>query len=250
MKNFKNIIITGASSGIGQELAGQFSNLGAENILLIGRSEKRLKACAKKIKANGEIAVCSVTDYNKLSEKIDKFCQKFKPDLLIANAGISAGSSNGLEDKEQVDAILNTNILGVTNSIYACLPYFKKQKYGNIAIISSLASYLPLASAPSYASAKACVRFLGLSLYSDFKKDNIHITTICPGYIKTPLTDKNNFPMPQLMEVDVAGQKIIKAIRKEKIYYNFPKLFFLSLSLIRILPTFAQVKILAALPKK
>jgi short-subunit dehydrogenase len=246
----KNIIITGASSGLGKELAKTYSELGAKNILLIGRHKKRLEETKELINCNSQIAICSVTDKSLMHKTFKDFNKKYPVDLIIANAGISGGTSNGGEGEEQLSEIFAININGVINSIYPLLEDFKSRKHGHITIVSSIAGYRGLPSAPAYSASKACVKNLGEALHGELKTYGIAVTTICPGYIRTPLTDANKFPMPFLMEPNKAAHKIIKAIAKKKIRYSFPLPMHIAAWLLVALPIRLTNIIVSRLPKK
>lgn len=206
----RDILITGASSGIGKELAISFANNKTTLHLLARDEEKLLKVkdlCEKK-GATVEIKICDVRDRQAMKEYVANLCQNNRLDLIIANAGISAGTAKGLEDDEQVYEIFETNLFGVLNTIQPALGCFSKRKKGKILIMSSLASYLALPSCPAYSASKAAVRFYGNALGDFVKKYNIDIRVISPGYIKTEMTKVNKFPMPFLMETEEAARHI------------------------------------------
>ena len=252
MKNPQNIIITGASSGIGFALATLYAT-NNKNLLLIGRNKTRLNKCQKICQqkgANAIVKICDVTNSKKLTEILSDFDQNYPTDLIISNAGISAGTSKAGESLEQLNKIFDTNIYGVTNSIYPLLDKFKQRKKGQIAIISSQASFRGLPSAPAYSASKSCIRFLGEALRGDLLQHNIAVNVICPGYIKTPLTDANNFPMPFLMEANKAAQYMKKKLSQNNPLIIFPKRLHYLIQLTNLLPIKLSDKIFAKLPKK
>ena len=251
--NIKNIIITGASSGLGKALAIEYANKDT-TLFLTGRNQSRLcitaNACIKK-GAKVFYKPINIKDREKLKNWINDINNDYRIDLVIANCGISGGTSKqNIENSEQVYDIFDTNIYGVLNTILPVINIMKKQKSGNIAIISSMASFLPLPSSPSYSATKVCIRYFGESLYNNLKNDNIHVSIICPGFIKTPLTDRNNFKMPFLMEVEKASKIIKNGIEKNKKLIIFPKIMYFLSKLIDILPNFIKDFILSKLPKK
>jgi short-subunit dehydrogenase len=248
----QNILITGASSGIGAELAKKFAEPNI-NLLLIGRNKARLDKVAKEClakKANVFLQIADVTNSEKIKKIINEFDKKFPLDLVIANAGISAGTGRTGEAQSQVDLIFNVNILGVVNSIYPAIALMKQRKKGHIAIMSSMASFLALPSAPSYSSSKACVRFLGESLYVELKKYNVAVSVICPGYVKSPMTNCNQFPMPFLMSSAKAANIIKTGLLKRKYMIIFPKIMYYFISFLALLPTSLRCYILGKLPNK
>jgi short-subunit dehydrogenase len=247
-----NIIITGASSGLGADLAVSYAAKN-NNLLLIARNEKRLNLVAKKCQDSGAnvfAKICDVKEEKKLEKILLEFDKKHNTDLIFANAGISAGTSGGDENIEQVKNIFNVNITGAINSIYPLIPEFKKRKSGQIAILSSMAGFKALPSAPAYSASKACVRYLGDGLRGDLKKHGVNVSIICPGYINTPMTKVNKFPMPFLMSTEKAIKIIKKGLKKNKAHIVFPKFFYLVINLSRALPTSIGDRIYASLPKK
>lgn len=235
---YKNILITGASSGIGRQLAIEYSKK-CENLFITGRNTERLCETARICEINCNVIFKSIDIRNKEEIKnwIEEILKEYKNvDLVIANAGISGGTSKGCEEEKQIYEIFETNINGVLNTIIPIIPSMKKNKSGQICLISSMASFRGMPSAPSYSASKGCIRIFGEALYNDLIKYNITLTTICPGFIKTPLTDKNNFKMPFLMNVEKATNKIIKGITKKKKIVIFPKIIYYAIKLIDVLP--------------
>ena len=246
-----NIIITGASSGIGAALANAYSKE-AKNILLIARNLEKLKTLKRKLEqhCNITIAVCSVTDQEKMITTLNDFDKNNPVDLIFANAGISAGTSGKGEGIEQVSNIFATNINGVVNTIYPLLDKLKERKKGKIILISSMASFRGLPSAPAYSTSKATVRYLGESLRGFLKPFNIKVITICPAYIKSPMTDTNPFPMPLIYSMEKAIKKIRKAVEKNKPILIFPKIIYYTIMLTNLLPKKISDTIYGKLPKK
>ena len=201
MKNPQNILITGASGGIGQSLAQLYSKSNI-NLFLCGRNEKKLQEVKALCEALGaKVIIKSFDIKNELAAKefIEEIEEKFAIDLVIANAGISAGTALGTESFEQVKEVFLTNINGVLNIIHPAIEKMKLRKKGQIAIISSLAGFVGLPSSPTYSASKAAIRVYGEGLRGNLAEFGIEVSVICPGYIKTPMTDVNNFWMPFLM---------------------------------------------------
>ena len=251
-KQYKTILITGASSGLGKELAEQFANNGI-TLFLTGRNKKRLLETVVSCEAKGASVLSMDLDV-KNKEDLKKWiieCDKLKQiDLVIANAGISAGTSSGVEDSEQVYDIYETNIFGVLNTIQPIIPEMIKRKNGQIALISSMSSFIGMSSCPAYSSSKACVLAYGEALRGYLKNYNIGVSVICPGFIKTPLTDKNNFKMPFLMSTEKASKKIINGLIKNKGLIAFPFIMYFILKILKFLPFSLTNFIMSKLPKK
>ncbi len=215
----KNILITGASSGIGRQLAISYSKLYPNAIIfLFGRNLERLEATAKACDAKTYIFNFDISNEKDLKENIEKVHKIAgrNLDLVVANAGVSAGTLGGPESHEQVKQIFIVNIDSVVNTIQFCIPEMVKHKSGQIAIVSSNAGFRGLPSAPSYSATKAAVRVYGEALRDFLVKYNVKVNVICPGYVKTPMTAINTFPMPFLISAEKCARIIINGLAKNK----------------------------------
>ena len=227
MESKLKVFITGASSGIGSALAEEYAKQGAI-IGLVARRQDKLQ----KIKSNCEtLGAEEVVTYNldvtneEESMNVAKDFTHLKKegiDVVIANAGVAFSDGLSSGNPKQINQTLAINILGVTNTIVPFVPQMKKQKSGSLVIISSIASFTAPPYFGGYAASKVAVRRLGDSWRRSLKKYKIDVTTICPGYIKSEMTDVNEFKMPFLMDTDVAAQKMIKAIEGGKKTYILP----------------------------
>ncbi len=251
MRNPKILVITGASSGLGAALAINYASLGVK-LFLTARNQDRLEKVVKICKDKGaEVCsfICDIRDYEKISNWLLTI-DKIEPiDLIFANAGVSAGTLGG-EDVNQVKNLFSTNIDGVINTIFPVLEKMKTRRRGQIAIISSMASLVALPSCPAYSASKAAVRFYGQAIRGVLKEYGIGVTVIIPGYIKTPMTEVNDFPMPFIISSDKAAQIIKKQMVKNPNQIVFPRIFYLLIWLISILPSFLSESLLASLPRK
>lgn len=246
-----NILITGASSGIGESLA-KIYNQKQNTLFLISRNEKKLTTLKNTLKTakKVEIHICDVTDSKKMAQIIQKIQQAHQLDLVIANAGISAGTSKDIESQNQVNQIFNTNLNGVLNTINPAIEFFKQRKSGQIAVVSSLAGFLSLPSCPSYSASKVAVKNYCEALMINLKNFNIHLSIICPGYIKTNMTKVNDFYMPFLMDSQKAATIIKKGLDVKKRRIIFPKRFYFIILFISFLPNFVKDFIFSKLPGK
>ncbi|MHA7062538.1 SDR family NAD(P)-dependent oxidoreductase [Azospirillum argentinense] len=238
MRDPRSIVITGASSGIGEELARAYAAPGVA-LALSGRDSARLEAVAERCRAAGaavETALVDAADRAAMAEWLSALDARTPVDLVIANAGISAGTGGGVESAEQARRIFQVNVDGVLNSVHPLLPGMQARRRGQIALMASLAGFRGMPGAPAYCASKAAVRVYGESLRGDLAGQGIGVTVICPGFVKSRMTAVNRFPMPFLMETDRAAQVIKSGLARNKARIAFPW------------PMAATVWLLAALP--
>jgi short-subunit dehydrogenase len=251
-KTTKTILITGASSGLGMALAIEYANE-STLLILIGRNKNNLDNVALNCQQKGSktiIELADVRDNSKMLNLYNKINKNYNIDLVIANAGISAGTLGGPESDRQVREIFTTNIDGVLNTINPAIDKMRQQGYGQIAIISSLAGFRGLPSSPAYSASKAAVRIYGEALRGSLKKINIKVNVICPGYIRTPMTDINNFPMPFIMNSDKAAKIIKNKISQNKGRIAFPFLLYFLVWLLSLISIKITDPIFEKLPGK
>lgn len=247
-----NIVITGASSGLGAALAKAYATKGV-TLGLMGRNRERLDRIADECVAKGaraETGIIDVRDDEIMREWLEKFDGSHPTDLVIANAGISAGAGGQKESRKTVHDIFAINVNGVINTILPFIPRMQERKSGHIAIISSLAGLRGLPSCPAYSASKAAVRLFGEGLRGDLKKDGIIVSVVCPGYIETPMTDVNEFPMPFIMSADNAARIVMQGISKGRSRIAFPRRLYWPLWWLTCLPIALTDPFFAALPKK
>ena len=252
MKNVRNIAITGASSGLGAALAVQLARHGA-TLHLHGRSRERLEKTAVRCRQQGAVVHCQagdVCDTDAMYAWLHNIDRAAALDLVIANAGISAGTGKSGESDAQAREIFAANINGVLNTIHPVIPLMAARGRGQIALMSSLAGIRGLPSAPAYSSSKAWVRFYGEGLRGWLAQYGIKVSVICPGYIKTPMTETNDFPMPFVMEADKAARIIARGLSRNRARIAFPKRLYWPLWLISCLPPSWTDGFFARLPGK
>lgn len=250
----KNILITGASSGIGKALAIIYAKAG-NNLFLCARNKEKLEMVSKicqELNSNSKIdaRIIDVRDQKALEDYIDEIEKQHKIDLVIANAGISAGTALGIESKEQISEIFATNLTGVLNTINPAIKYMKLRSAGQIAIISSLAGFRGLPSCPAYSASKAAVRVYGEALRGNLQEYGIKVNVICPGYIKTPMTDVNKFYMPFMIDADKCAKIIKTRLEKNHGRIAFPFPLYFIIWLLTIIPSKITDPIFSMLPKK
>lgn len=235
----RNILITGGSSGLGAALALGYARPGV-NLFLSGRNEARLEEVAGECRGRGarvERAVVDVADQGAMAAWLEAVDAASPLDLVIANAGISAGMHKGLEeDCDQIRAVFATNVDGVLNTILPILPRMRDRKRGQVAIMSSLAGFRGFAESPAYCASKAAERVLGEGLRLRLKPHGVKVSVICPGFVKTPMTDRNNFTMPFLMNAEKAAKVIQIGLAMDKGRISFPAPLALAVWLLSFLP--------------
>lgn len=253
MKNPKSILITGASSGIGAALALSYAAPGI-SLFLSGRNHQRLEAvkanCLDK-GASVQVGIVNSSHEAAMSGWMIK-CDAIVPlDLVIANAGIGKAYSTRDDLGAHTKEIFDVNVAGVMNTIHPAIRLMQPRARGQIAIMASLAGYHGLPTAPAYSTSKACVKAYGEALRGLYHRHGIDINVICPGFVKSPMTDTNSFPMPFLVDMDKAVTVIRRGLERNKARIAFPRrLTWLMGAMVRLLPETLFDKIFRVMPKK
>lgn len=249
---FEHILITGASSGIGEALALHYAAAGAKRLSLCGRNAERLEKVAQTCRQSGtevETKILDVADTKAVAEWIND-CNARQPiNLVFANAGVATLA----ETPENVRKTFDTNVMGVVNTVLPAIEIFKKapsEQIKHIVITSSIAGYHGMPTCPSYSASKACVKAWGEGLRLDLRRFGINVSTICPGFIRSRITDKNTCPMPFFMEADQAARIIAERVEKNIGLIAFPWQMRLAVWLGSILPNCVSDWIYAKLPYK
>ena len=235
----KKVFITGASSGIGEYVAYEYAKQGATIGLAARRKKVLEKVSAKCEELGGKPIIYEVDVSNQSVTKnsIDNFIAKSGGiDIVIANAGISGKVDLDNGDSTEINQMLSTNILGVTNTVIPTLPTMLKQQSGRVVVISSIAGFRGLPGRSGYSASKAAVRFMANSWRSLFLNDGISFTTVCPGFIDTDMTNKHKYKMPFLMSVDVFAEKMVAAIDLKKKTFIAPWQWRFVIPLIKAVP--------------
>lgn len=249
-----SILITGASSGLGAALAEAYAAPGTR-LFLGGRDASRLAAVAHAAGERGAevaVSVVDVTESAAMEDWIAASDDAAPLDLVIANAGISAGTAgrDGAEPADQVRAVFATNLDGVINTVQPAVARMEARGRGQVALISSLAGYRGLPSAPSYCASKAAVKVYGEALRGALRAKGVRISVVCPGYVRTPLTAVNDFPMPFLMDADRAAAIIRAGLAVDKARIAFPWPMAAAVWLLQTLPPALTDPLLRRLPRK
>tara|TARA_A100001011_G_C14153359_1_gene774997 strand:+ start:229 stop:981 length:753 start_codon:yes stop_codon:yes gene_type:complete len=234
-ENQKKIWITGASSGIGRALAEKFAFEGWK-VAVSARRKNILDDMA----SNKNISPyqLDVTKEDQTNDVFNKIINDFGSlDLCVFSSGTYDPKLEQEINIKQNKFVMETNFFGVLYCIKSVEKYFKDKRDGHISIVSSIAAYRGLPNSSGYGPSKAALTNLAESLYFDFKKYNVRISLVSPGFIKTPLTDKNDFPMPFIKSPEFAAEKMFNGLTKKKSFeIHFPKALTLILKFLRVLP--------------
>ena len=244
------IWITGASSGIGEALAKKFAREGWQ-VAASARRENLLQSLNKH-NSNIYSFPLDVTDGNKTIQVFENIIKKLgNIDACVFCTGVHDPQSEKKLNVESIRRIMEVNFFGTLNCINAVDNYFKEKQNGHISIVSSVAAYRGLPAASGYCASKSALTSLAESLYFDFKRYNVRVSVVSPGFIKTPMTDQNKFPMPMIKSAEFAAEQIFKGlIKKNSFEIHFPKTFTYLMKILKILPDWLYFKISGGMNKK
>ncbi|MCG8492608.1 MAG: SDR family NAD(P)-dependent oxidoreductase [Sneathiellales bacterium] len=236
----KTVAITGGGDGIGAALAVHYSQLGY-HVSISGRTEEKLKSVCKSCELNkGSVsyAVVDVTDIAQLSNWLHTLDRTADLTLVIANAGVTNGlqETERLEELKDIHQLLSINLLGAINTLHIASTLFLAKGEGQMAAISSLASFFGFAGSPSYCASKAGLRIYCESLKRNLAGTSVSLTTIFPGYVDTNMAEKVDASKPFQLERGKAAAIIASAISKKKSEWGFPYLLWLGVRLMSLLP--------------
>ena len=247
--NKKVVWITGASSGIGKSLALKFAKEGW-NVAISARRENLLNEISES-NENIKSFPMDVTDKIKCKDVFNKVKSEFgNVDICFFSTGTWSPKKEKDIDVEQIENVFKVNFFGTLNCIKAVEEYFKNKKGGTITIVSSIAGYRGLPNTTGYGPSKSALISLAESLYFDFEKHNVRVCLVSPGFIKTPMTDKNDFKMPFLKTPEFSADKIYDGlINKKNFEIHFPKELTLTLKLLKLLPSKVYFNLVKKLTK-
>jgi short-subunit dehydrogenase len=220
-----NILITGASSGIGKELAKRYKKQG-HTIFAISRRKTEFENSYE----------CDVADFDKLRNIVKEITENNKIDMVIANAGISYPHSTDFMSFEEFKNTIDVNFLSIHALLENIVPQMKENQRGKIVLISSLAGYISSPTSLAYSASKRAINSYAEGLRNQLSKYNIKVINIKPGFIESEMTAKNRFKMPFLLPLEDGVDKIEYAISKDKKEYSFPFIFASIVKIVSILP--------------
>jgi NAD(P)-dependent dehydrogenase (short-subunit alcohol dehydrogenase family) len=242
--------LTGASSGIGAALAEQLLEQGHQ-LALGGRHAERLEPLAQRFPGQVLLAVGDLDD----GEQVARIAEQIKHawgalDLVILNAGTCEYLEPGHFDPALVERVMRTNLLGVSHCLAAAIPLLHAGNRPHLVVVGSSVSWLALPRAGAYGASKAAVRYLVESLRIDLANEGIDVTLVSPGFVDTPLTRRNDFPMPNLWSATRAASHIAKRLARRPLEINFPGGFTLVMRLLGLLPASLRLALGRRLARK
>lgn len=245
------VFITGASSGMGESLARHYAAADSA-VGLAARRQDLLENLAKRLPGGVATYALDVTDTAALQAAATDFIARFGlPDVVIANAGISVGTSGGeIADSAKLQRVLQVNVVGMAASLAAFAPAMKTAGRGTLVGISSVAGFRGLPGSGAYSASKAAATTWLESLRVELAGSGVSVVTICPGFIDTPMTQVNRYRMPFLMSTEEAARRIARAIEAKRRITVIPWQMAVVGSLLRALPAWAYDKLMARAPRK
>ncbi len=227
--------ITGASSGLGREVALQMARSGWR-VAVSARNAEALQKLAQEV-PNIFVYPADITDAEAIKNTVASI-EATHGAIMVAvlNAGTYLPDDATTLDAQVFANTINTNLNGTVHCVAALLPFMLKRGAGQIALVSSVAGYRGLPRSLAYGASKAALNNFAEALWFDVAAKGIKVQLICPGFVRTPLTDKNTFPMPALMEVDAAASRLIAGLGSDKFEITFPRRFTYVLKALSLLP--------------
>lgn len=243
---FKNetIWIIGASSGIGKALAEVLAEQSA-TLILSARSEDALVKLNRELGGDHHVLPLDVADNASLQKAFQTVGNVVKRvDRIIFLAAIYEPTPIRKIDMDFARKTMEVNLLGAMAFTQHVLPFFGKQGGGQLVLCASVASYVGLPNGQPYSASKAALLSFAESLYAEEQSDDVDIKVINPGFVRTPMTDKNTFDMPMRIEPKEAAQAIAKGLKQKGFEIHFPKTFTYMMKLLASLPYWLLLKIL------
>lgn len=240
--NNKRIWLIGASEGIGAALAKQLAGEGA-TLVLSARNAQRLAALCSELPGNGHQALAvDVTSLEEVQHAWQSLAAS-PPDMVIYNAGTYTPMDVQQLQIDAVESMLDVNLRGAFRVVSAVMPTFLHQNRGHLVLVGSVAGYRGLPSAMGYGASKAGIMHLAENLKADLKKTDIRVQLVSPGFVKTRLTDMNDFPMPCIITAERAAHYIVAGLQSNRFEIHFPKRFSYVLKLLSLLPAWLYFRL-------
>lgn len=237
------VVVTGATAGIGRELAQQYAAAGV-TLGLTGRRQERLDEVAATCRERGAVVrtyAVDVVDRPAMAEMARDFLEAAGgADLVVANAGVGSPDALSLRegDAGPMSSLLETNVVGVTNTLVPFVPAMKAQGRGHLVAVASVAGFRALPGSAAYCASKAAVRVLMDGLGLDLERHGITCTSVNPGFVESELTARNDFHMPFMLTTPEACRRIRRALARKRRVYTFPWQMALATRLLLLAPRF------------
>ena len=252
---WREVLVTGASSGLGRALALACAAPGV-TLHLSGRDEARLAEAASECESRGALVLPRAIDVRDAAAMARWIGGAGRLDLVIANAGVSAGTGGRTEPSRVARTVFETNVTGVLNTALPALDAMAAQSpgpeglRGRIAVVASLAAFVAAPGAPAYCASKAAVQRWAEALDATEQARGIRLHAVCPGYVRTPMTARNKFPMPWLMDADRAALLTLRGIARGRVRVAYPWPLYLGARLAGALPPALRAWLFLRLPAK
>ena len=247
----RKIFITGASSGIGESMARFYASQGVQ-LGLVARRADFLHRLADELEPRPAVYPLDVRDAAALTSAAADFTERFGvPDVVIANAGVSRGTLTEMADDLKVfQEVFDTNVMGMVNTFHAFVEPMKQRKQGTLVGIASVAGFRGIPGGGAYSASKAAAIRYCESLRVELRSEGIAVVTICPGYIKTPMTAVNKFKMPFLIDVDEAVVRFARAIDAKTSFTVIPWSMGIAARVLRVVPNWLYDRVFSRMPRK
>ena len=247
----RRLVISGASSGLGLALARHYLERGA-TVAAFARRGELLQALAAEFPGQVFCYALDVRDAHAMREAANDFIARAgTPDIVIANAGVSAGTlTEYAEDLDAFQQIIDINVLGMVKTFQPFIAAMRDAKRGTLAGIASVAGFRGLPGASAYSASKSAAISYLESLRVELHGSGVNVVTICPGYIRTPMTALNPYPMPFMLEADEAAKRMARAIESEAAFTVIPWQMGLAGWVLKRLPNRLYDRLFAHAPHK
>lgn len=234
----RSIVLTGASGGLGLALTGALARPGV-HMLLGGRDADRLAQAVATARAAGaipEVLTVPLTEGPDLARALEDYDRRHPIDLLLLNAGVKTGNRDGIEDMAQAERVIAVNLTATLQAVQAVLPGMRTRGRGQIAILSSIAALSPHADLLSYSATKAGLRGYGAALRRNLRGSGVRVSVISPGFIDTPMTDRQKGPAPLMLSPERAARIIRRGLALGCANITFPLALCLMIRAENLLP--------------
>ena len=245
------IFITGASSGIGESMARFYAKRGVQ-LGLVARRVDFLDRVANELEPRPAVYALDVRDATALKNAAGDFIDRFGiPDVVIANAGVSVGTLTEMDgDLKAFQDVFDINVMGMVNTFHAFVEPMKREKRGTLVGIASVAGFRGIPGGGAYSASKAAAIKYCESLRVELRNDGVSVVTICPGYIKTPMTAVNKFKMPFLIDADEAAVRFARAIDAKTSFTVIPWTMGIAARILRMVPNWLYDRVFSRMPRK